>query len=1104
MAQPATNIEAEARYHDNVVPFHSRVLTKYESANLENVADALAGLSPEGDGQVETGFTSGPPAVSIDDADYYGEWNQDIQYREIAVRKAGKITDTKWRPFRPSVSAPTLETLCAAWFTGFLVRKEKDGEAFFPGELVGPNKSKDNVKNLHMLWLDVDDGTSFQTAVNNAFAAGLFFIAHPSHSYGTSKIEIKHKAYQQWSDKEKGGRASGYDSNKPSVGQIREYLQEKTHYREWVIESAKAVRIELIAGGPHVIVDTDPIEKFRVGLVLNSPWQRMDYLSRDKEMAAEWGDRLRAMGLRIGVKIDEATTNIDRAYYRPSRRSDAQPPRIVINRAGAALDWDSIVPAQKPADRKEAFADAGDGLSGGESIVTPGGCNLKYWASKTGMDRADYFDVVQAIKDGPHADEIVYEDKGDKLILKCPFEANHGRVNGPFDAGCFVAADGQGMRFQCSHNSCNSNGHNDRLVLICEAVKLGWIEESALLDPQYDTHPSRGDDETAPDAALLGFDVLLNRAVSERADDGVIGAATKDALIECCASGRAPSNAVELLKVRVKIGATEFGKKVADRKKELRKKLKKDRARDTIYASDDFNVQCEVLESALLQRNDRQPSLYNFGGATSRLIETVDDKGPRMILAPMNRDEFECECNDTLTFVFDLKEGEERKEAIPLVVVKKTWNMAIRDYLLPLRRIVTTPIHAANGSLCQTAGYARDVCALVDIGDLSIPPVNDCPTTEELERAKNLILIDLLGDWCFADDFGGEPREGVASKAHTVALLLQHFARELYSGCTPGFLIDKPAPGTGATYLVDVIHRVAHGRSAAAEAFPETEDEVRKGTTAKLRAGVSMIFYDNVRRKFGGSAVAALLTAETWRDRILGETRIAEYPNLGVMVVTANNASISDELVRRLLPIRLDARMPEAALEDRTFRKPDLSGWVMENRGELVWACLTLIQNWIAKGRHPARQGFKSYESFAKVMGGILDAAGIDGFMQNVDAFRASKKVENLEDIDLMQALFDGPAAQGAKAFSAAEAHDTVFETSGVCKFAGLTITADRDDEHLQNRVLGSRLEKRLNSYRLAAGDYRFEKAGMRDGSNTYRFAQIRAADASVSPAEGV
>jgi hypothetical protein len=54
------------------------------------------------------------------------------------------------------------------------------------------------------------------------------------------------------------------------------------------------------------------------------------------------------------------------------------------------------------------------------------------------------------------------------------------------------------------------------------------------------------------------------------------------------------------------------------------------------------------------------------------------------------------------------------------------------------------------------------------------------------------------------------------------------------------------------------------------------------------------------------------------------------------------------------------------ALED--FRHPDLRAWALENRGDLIWAALVLIQAWIDQGRPPGKVTLGSYESWARIV----------------------------------------------------------------------------------------------------------------------------------------
>jgi len=83
----------------------------------------------------------------------------------------------------------------------------------------------------------------------------------------------------------------------------------------------------------------------------------------------------------------------------------------------------------------------------------------------------------------------------------------------------------------------------------------------------------------------------------------------------------------------------------------------------------------------------------------------------------------------------------------------------------------------------------------------------------------------------------------------------------------------------------------------------------------------------------------------------------------------------------------MDARLERP--DQRTkFKHPQLLAWIGEHRGDLVLACLTLVQNWIARGRKPGGEHLASYEQWSAVLGGILRDANISGFLTNLPEFR--------------------------------------------------------------------------------------------------------------------
>jgi hypothetical protein len=76
------------------------------------------------------------------------------------------------------------------------------------------------------------------------------------------------------------------------------------------------------------------------------------------------------------------------------------------------------------------------------------------------------------------------------------------------------------------------------------------------------------------------------------------------------------------------------------------------------------------------------------------------------------------------------------------------------------------------------------------------------------------------------------------------------------------------------------------------------------------------------------------------------------------------------------------------------FKYPDLRLWARQNRGDLIWAGLTLVRAWIAEGMPAGKAIMGSYEEWAKVVGGVLDVAGVPGFLGNSERLYASAEEE--------------------------------------------------------------------------------------------------------------
>jgi hypothetical protein len=174
------------------------------------------------------------------------------------------------------------------------------------------------------------------------------------------------------------------------------------------------------------------------------------------------------------------------------------------------------------------------------------------------------------------------------------------------------------------------------------------------------------------------------------------------------------------------------------------------------------------------------------------------------------------------------------------------------------------------------------------------------------------------------------------------------------------------------------------------------------------------IVYDNVGITMDSSALSTVLTTPFWSDRDLGFSRDISLPNLATWVYTANNPTLSSELARRTVRIRLDAKM-EYPEDRRDWKHDPLRAWANENRGELVWAALTLVLAWVAAGRPKGERSMEDFKPWSNVMGGICEVAGVPGFLANRQEFREQVDYQRDEIYNALTAwdvTFKGRAVQ--------------------------------------------------------------------------------------------
>lgn len=415
--------------------------------------------------------------------------------------------------------------------------------------------------------------------------------------------------------------------------------------------------------------------------------------------------------------------------------------------------------------------------------------------------------------------------------------------------------------------------------------------------------------------------------------------------------------------------------------------------REQITLTNDLYDDVESVVATVERGNRGTPSVFITAGELTRLART--DEG-HLVIKRHSTTTFShwvathsawvrptrggglTPCNPPLPAITAVKETADRLDAAP-----------------KLERVVQVPFFTRERALAAREGYHPASRAWYQpSARFSVPQVSENPTPTHVGAAKMLLLDELLVDFPFASQ---------GDKAGALALLLEPFVKDVIQGATPLHLIEASTQGTGKTLLARCCLAVALGyqmREVPSKPLSVDEAEIRKGITTDLMSGTPVVFFDNVSHSLKSAALAQALTAGVWTDRKLGGNENAEFPVRCSWVMTSNNAAYDKDTARRLSLIRLDLStldVPNSVKENpetrdpSTLRHANLEGWVTDHQGRLAWAALTLVQAWVRAGARPwSGRPLGSFEAWSTVMGGILEAAGVEGFLTNREQIQAS------------------------------------------------------------------------------------------------------------------
>jgi hypothetical protein len=153
---------------------------------------------------------------------------------------------------------------------------------------------------------------------------------------------------------------------------------------------------------------------------------------------------------------------------------------------------------------------------------------------------------------------------------------------------------------------------------------------------------------------------------------------------------------------------------------------------------------------------------------------------------------------------------------------------------------------------------------------------------------------------------------------------------------------------------------MGHAPVISPQTDSHNDEELRKRLFSLLLAGEAVIIIDNIVGEFDSATMAAMLTSETFSDRILKESRTAAVPTNCLVLLSGNNFIAKGDLPRRVLRCRINPDIENPHQREFDFDPVEV---VKENRDALIAAALTLFTGYL-QAKPESRIGASRTPSF--------------------------------------------------------------------------------------------------------------------------------------------
>lgn len=282
-----------------------------------------------------------------------------------------------------------------------------------------------------------------------------------------------------------------------------------------------------------------------------------------------------------------------------------------------------------------------------------------------------------------------------------------------------------------------------------------------------------------------------------------------------------------------------------------------------------------------------------------------------------------------------------------------TYMARVGQWKVPrLWSVISAPTLRPDGTVLQTPGYDAATQTWYDPGEAVFPTIPENPSAEDAKYAMEQLQ----------EAFGSFPFDASVDRSVYLALALTALVRRSLPSSPLG-AISAPVMASGKTLLADCIAILATGSVAPAMKFADSDEEAAKTALAVLAEGDQVVLIDNVERPLQGDWLCSILTSESYRQRVLGVSKMMTVPTTTLFLATGNHLVIAGDLRTRALLCLLDPKCEHPELRQFAY---DMREKTTADRARLVVAGLTVMRAFIcARAKNPKLAAFiKPYGRF--------------------------------------------------------------------------------------------------------------------------------------------